>query len=122
MEKEIENVRKEFQNETGKECKNYYLEGDGIVWDSYNAEYTEWLEKRMVSLFPKWISVDEIEPPKKTKVIVFCGDGSISSNSWGEGVFKERHFAHGKDWINWDDNSFGVTHWMPLPQPPKTEE
>ena len=67
----------------------------------------------------EWIDIFKEEPPKKTKVIVYYGDGSMECNSWGEGGFKERHLEHDKDWINWDNNKFGATHWMPMPKPPK---
>lgn len=57
---------------------------------------------------PRWISVEERMPEKHKGVIVHCNDGFLTLMCYD-----------GRDW-QWNgkqDNS--VTHWMPLPQPPK---
>ncbi len=68
---------------------------------------------------PKWISVEERLPDKSGEVLI-CVYGhvtiawySVNRFETGGGMvfFVDDHFA--------DDNE--VTHWMPLPQPPKEE-
>ena len=71
-----------------------------------------------------WISVEEKWPKYGEPILVvingvvqkvtYCRDGSDDSEDWCEPF----HFDHEdccKRW--WSD----VTHWMPLPQPPKAQ-
>lgn len=58
----------------------------------------------------EWISVDERLPKKMTHVIVCDKDGTV-----GEAYFyKEDRF----EWMDSEELAF-VTHWMPLPEPPR---
>lgn len=66
---------------------------------------------------PKWISVDERLPDKSGEVLI-CVHGyvtvawySVNRFETGGGMvfFVDDHFADGNE----------VTHWMPLPKPPK---
>ena len=68
---------------------------------------------------PKWISVEERLPDKSGEVLI-CVYGhvtiawySVNRFETGGGMvfFVDDHFADGNE----------VTHWMPLPQPPKEE-
>ena len=59
----------------------------------------------------KWISVEERLPEPLVDVLVHYEDGEVCVGVWFE-LFS--HFL-GED----DDNR--VTHWMPLPKPPKGE-
>ena len=59
----------------------------------------------------EWISVEERLPKPLEEVLVHYEDGKVSVGVWFE-LFS--HFF-GED----DDNR--VTHWMPLPEPPKGE-
>lgn len=58
-----------------------------------------------------WISVKERLPEEGERVLFFCDDVDIGY------FFKERgwHFLDGGDWFEINE----VTHWMPLPEPPK---
>lgn len=58
----------------------------------------------------EWISVEERLPEKYTYIIVCDEDGTV-----GEAFcYKEGGF----EWMHIQENAF-VTHWMPLPEPPK---
>lgn len=60
----------------------------------------------------EWISVKDDLPKKRTRVLV--SDGQLVTQAI---------INHRGDWANWytiDNEYFNdVTHWMPLPEPPK---
>ena len=72
----------------------------------------------------EWISASE--PPKKitNKVIVLCKNGYIGYGHY-EDYKGERtwyNLESGKPFTDWDledCESYEVTHWMPMPEPPK---
>lgn len=69
----------------------------------------------------EWISVGDRLPDFFDEVIVYdnCGFKSLVSTAWRRG-------GDNGGWI-WDsrmsypEELVNITHWMPLPQPPKTE-
>jgi hypothetical protein len=64
---------------------------------------------------PGWVSVEERLPEIKSYAMVWIG-GTV--NEW----IKHFYSSQGK-WINMEGivlpKYYEVTHWMPLPQPPK---
>lgn len=72
----------------------------------------------------EWISVEDRLPNKNNYVLAF-----VDSFVWvGKQIkiLSPRGFANGK-WIvaDWDTGNYihyNVTHWMPLPEPPKGEK
>ena len=60
-----------------------------------------------------WIPVTERLPEEMKPVLAWCG----------EGYFAECARWTGRRWVKmWDfEDLTGVTHWMPLPKPPKEE-
>ena len=74
-------------------------------------------DKRMDAM--EWISVDDKLPPMDTEVLV-----EVSGHRgpcWRNNHNLVAYLACNGDWIEerhgW--NSINVTHWMPLPDPPK---
>lgn len=62
------------------------------------------------SIPSSWISVEERLPEKHAGVIVRCEDGYMALMTYD-----------GSHW-NWNGRyEDSVTHWMPLPEPPKEE-
>ena len=59
-------------------------------------------------LTPKWVSVDEMLPQDDFSVIARVGDD-----------VSECIFRMLDDGSYYFDGLFGVTHWIPLPEPPK---
>lgn len=57
-----------------------------------------------------WISVDDRLPEENTTVIVATYNGI---------VFQCLYAYDG--WDLWDGNEVNITHWQPMPQPPKGE-
>ena len=73
------------------------------------------LIQRLEAQIPRWISVEERLPEKGMVVLVM----------WhGEMAFA-RYTPHRLGWYNLDtryDSPNAVSHWMPLPEPPKEEK
>ena len=56
----------------------------------------------------EWVSVKDKLPEENTTVIVATDNGI---------VFQCLYAYDG--WDLWDDNDVNITHWQPMPQPPK---
>ncbi len=73
-----------------------------------------------LDLAPKWISVEDRLPPDKGKsILVANGHGYVrilafwnKDDAGWKWIDQNGHFKHFND----------ITHWMPLPEPPKEEE
>lgn len=65
---------------------------------------------------PKWIPVNERLPKKDGTFITAYRKGGVSQN-W----YMTFHHGGGK-WYQNSEDTGEVTHWMPLPQPPKEEQ
>ena len=66
---------------------------------------------------PNWISVDDELPPKFEKVLVYIGIDRFFDIAYLENVINKQTW-----WMNSRREIFHVTHWMPLPIPPRKEE
>ena len=69
---------------------------------------------------PQWISVKDSLPPPRRLVMYFH---ELHGPSVGH--YSPDYPKPGYQWISekWGDNKTDrITHWMPLPQPPKEEE
>ena len=58
----------------------------------------------------KWFSVEDALPADNEKVLCFTRNKKFSVARWSE---RQRKFV--------SSGNVNVTHWMPLPQPPKEE-
>lgn len=69
-----------------------------------------------VEAMPRWISVEEKLPEHKEDVALYirCGDVSFIRTGWRMG---NGQFICPNDSLS----GYEVTHWMPLPEPPKEE-
>lgn len=93
---------------------------DRFVYDEWygNGDIAEKLISNGVTV-QEWISVDDRQPNNK-------GCYLLTVKHWfdGEPVVREACW-NGKDWFSCDDRRYKitprVTHWMPLPNPPKGE-
>lgn len=68
---------------------------------------------------PRWVRCEE-EMPKEMKVVVTYGKGRVS---FGYCMFlydadMEKDVC---EWVDTHSNRMEVTHWMPLPEPPKED-
>ena len=110
----------------------YFLMMDG---PDTIGEYTiphKFKEKIADHLISNGVTVQEwipaSEPPKKitNKVIVLCKNGYMGYGHYEDykGDRTWYNLESGKPFTDWDledCESYEVTHWMPLPQPPKGE-
>lgn len=75
-------------------------------------------QKAVLDKLPKWIPVTERLPDTIHEYVLCCGEKGVQFVGWiGEGVIvsgKARAFQHG-------GKGRYITHWMPLPEPPKEE-
>lgn len=75
----------------------------------------------------EWISVkDRLPKSIINKVLVHCKNGYIGFGHYEEfkGAKCWYNLESGEPFTKWDLNgceSYAVTHWMPLPEPPKEE-
>ena len=93
---------------------------------SYADLYKELTEKgqtvarKLIDAYPKWISVEE-RLPEVDQPVMICAFGQ----SVGEGVYRGHDGFHhvwkmyASSGTYWDDE---VTHYMPLPDPPKEDD
>ena len=69
---------------------------------------------------PRWVPVTERLPESMHEYVLCCGEkggqfvGWVATKTYDDGI-KARAFAHGGRGRN-------ITHWMPLPEPPKEGE
>ena len=80
----------------------------GMLFDSCLGMIADHLITNGVTV-QEWISVDDRLPKPFESVLVFR-DGKISID-----------YNEGNGWFAYDFNGKRVTHWMPLPKPPKGE-
>ena len=77
----------------------------------------------MPSLTPpnEWVSVEEKLPDFDTPVLVYVKD--IFDNKGIINITKYTiTYNLTNNWLGYENSSFKITHWMPLPEPPGKEE
>ena len=89
----------------------------GVSHDIFNEPVTTYaklaidaLEKENGVTVQEWVSVEDRLPEENTTVIVATDNGI---------VFQCLYSYDG--WDLWDDNDVNITHWQPMPKPPKGE-
>ena len=84
---------------------NKWLDSEPPRWRF--IRWRKWKNRRPVW---EWISVDDRLPEENTTVIVATDNGI---------VFQCLYAYDG--WNLWEGNEVNITHWQPMPQPPKGE-
>lgn len=122
-----------IQNSVGG-CARHWAEviADGLIAHGVtvrdNAEITDELLKQLrnappmvlheeptIEVVQEWISVKDRLPENDTRVLVYLNIEKLDAYTYT--IFDTDRMLDGK-WIRW--NTY-ITHWMPLPQPPKGE-
>ena len=92
------------------------------LYESFYRDMTEKCQqtaRKLIDAYPRWIPVTERLPESHNEYVLCCGAkggqfvGWVATKTY-DGGDKARAFAHGGQGRN-------ITHWMPLPQPPKEE-
>ena len=82
---------------------------DELLKQLKNAPITICKEEPSIELVQEWISVEDRLPEDSANVLVCHKNGLVTTNAW-----------LGANW--WFKNERNpITHWMPMPQPPKGE-
>lgn len=77
----------------------------------------EWIDILKDYQSSKWISVEERLPDIDTEVLIYTNEGLYNAAQYSGG---ERFWTLERNpdcWVT----ALGVTHWMPMPEPPKEE-
>lgn len=87
---------------------------DVVPKDFHERCMDNWVNELLAALdaTPKWISVQDRLPEEDDKYIVCTAKGSVYSTRF-------RTHSRGGDFMT--DTNTHITHWMPLPDPPKEE-
>lgn len=82
-----------------------------IFTESLKRQKTN-VEKEPVKIQPvnRWISIKEKLPPEDESVLIYTIMGMCVAARWNERFFVSKTASFAK---------YDVTHWMPLPEPPK---
>lgn len=83
-----------------------YICGDALA-------YITQLEARV----PKWISVEDRLPEIGTVVLGYAKHNPFSAYE----VMLVRNLGNGFEMIRYHEYATSITHWMPLPEPPKED-
>ena len=75
--------------------------------------YITQLEARV----PKWISVNDMLPEIGTVFLGYAKQNPFSAYD----VMRVRNLGNGFEMIRYHEYASSVTHWMPMPEPPKEE-
>ena len=108
----VKNALRAYGKDLGKIVEPYEFIADFLIHSGVTVQ--------------EWIPASE--PPKKitNKVIVLCKNGYRGFGHYEDYKGKQTWYnlESGKPFTDWDledCESYEVTHWQPLPQPPKGE-
>ena len=68
-----------------------------------------------------WISVKDRLPEKNSQVLTLCNLKAETIKKYSP-VINQMEYWNDKGWFDWcgdDDEGLDITHWQPLPEPPK---
>lgn len=86
------------------------------------TEKGEKIARKVIDKYPRWIPVTERLPEYMENVLVT--DGVFSGMGWRDWYDYRGTKSREDYWIapSTNVNDLGITHWMPLPQPPQEDE
>lgn len=68
----------------------------------------------------KWISVAERLPDSPCEVLTYTIHGAMIVMSFHANSDSGNRYFHAFNFCDWRNQHDKVTHWMPLPEPPKS--
>ena len=97
-------------------AKKFKLWQEGIAYDWQEDAAADALAyiQQLEAQVPRWIPVEERLPEDDEMYLVYTTENTCAVyRYWGDGEWET-------EWG--EDASHDITHWMPLPEPPKEEE
>lgn len=88
------------------------------VAESYKRSMEAWADEatRAHEMMPRWIHVTERLPEDGSDVLAYVNNSRITAANYDKGTWQD--CVMGRLYLT--EEGF-VTHWMPLPEPPKEE-
>ena len=105
MKKQIEEIKDCIDSVYGCDCAYFGVDGLAIAAAIYNAGYRK----------QEWISVEERLPEREGKYLGYTIKGTIAICNY------QSYFITKEGALSKPQFDYWVTHWMPLPEPPKGE-
>lgn len=111
-------------------CTLYEFSGCGSILKRQAADMLEKLAAEKDAKKPEWISVEERLPEFNQNVLVY-GVGLPKYGFEGQtaiAITSYTNHKYGFDIVGWNEPwqyfsaDYKITHWMPLPEPPKEEK
>ena len=106
MKKQIEEIKDCIDSIYGCDCAYFGVDGLTIAEALYNAGYRK----------QEWISVEERLPDRNYNDFVLAWNGMHV-----EFLHYNHRYKQWEDYYSLKEHPWKVTHWMPLPEPPKGE-
>jgi len=108
-----------MKNKIIKEILKEKLEGyKYLITDAEIEIVVRWLFENGYDL-NKWINVND-KLPKEGELVLVWKESDIMPESYDPATGAYSFFSDGV-WGNEENDDWNVTHWMPVPEPPKTE-
>ena len=104
-------------------CENCIHKVVCALWEMQNELCDRECAYYQPTLTPQneWVSVDENLPDFDVPVLVYVKD--IFDNKGTISITKYTiTYDLTNNWLGYENSSFKITHWMPLPEPPEKEE
>ena len=115
-------TREEFRDKKSKDYRKY-REDYGIKDPVYLDEIEDAYYQGMVDADPHWISVKDRKPKIKHSEDNFKYSDTVIVTNGKYRTSARWLYSIWGGWYGWYDDSDeelkGITHWMPMPEPPK---
>lgn len=90
--------------------------------DFYETPYVEWDDILEQPTAPRWVRCeDELPKNVANRVLAYCQNGVMYAAHY-EGGETDKWYMNMGTWWEEGTGNLTVTHWMPLPEPPKEGE
>ena len=91
----------------------YDMEQNAVTIADMSNIMRDWVRCQPTIPAPQWISVKDRLPHNADEVLIYFSDGIVISGDYFDAVgFIPEHFY---------DGNGKISHWMPLPEPPKED-
>lgn len=117
IEKLIKHMREESQDyRSGRTLGRAFADAEDVLDEAATAlEQLQAENERLKAQVLRWVSVEERKPASSDNPILIYKAVNDRNNNIGTAWYSPYH-----GWIPTNGTEiYGITHWMPLPKPPK---